>query len=1177
MALTDTALPATPSTNRTVGTLDEGTPAPHPRKIGWVGAASLAMGGSNQSIFLIAALILSQGGAAIPILIFGLLLSYMAAPGWIELSCMFPNRVGGIAATCAEAFRPYSAVLSNLTGVSYWWGWVPTCGLTAIFSAGAIHQWYLPGVSTRVLAVILVLMFAGLNICGLKWAARVAIPIATLAALLALGSSLIPIFAGTVDWHQAAAWHLISPFQGLFGSLTSAMAGLYLVGFAAPAFEAAACHIGEMKNPNRDQPWAMWVSGGVASIYFVIMPIVWLGVLGTTALGDSIQGGLATVLGPTYAPLFGALAKSMGIWFIMINMFSGTIQPLSGASRTLSQLSEDGLLPRSIGYRHPKTDAPVVAILLTAACAIVCILGILLNQDSGIWLVAAANLTYLIGIALPSVAVWLLRRHEPDLPRPYRAKNRSITLGVIAAFVWLASAIFGFEQFDFKAILVGLGLAYSGAIAYAWRVHFDRKRSGIRGPKFSLHMKLTGAMLAVLTIDGIGYLIAIKHVSPDQLASIALLKDLFVAVGLLTITVGLILPGMIAHIATQVTDAADDLANGTLAELSNAMESLAAGNLRDAHASVTNTPVVVRSRDEFAQMAETFNVMQGEASRVAVSLDVAAEQLRRQRSELERLSVVASSTESFVIIADPQGWIEWVNPSFQKRTGYALSEIVGRKPGAFLQGPGTDPVAVDQIRTGLAEQRSCESELLNYTKDGTPYWVSFQITPIFDEDGTLLQFISVQTDTTDRHLREQEVLDQKVMLEERVLSRTEELSKATVVAEEATRAKGQFLANMSHEIRTPLNAIIGLTHLSLEGDLEPKQREYAVKTDIAARHLLHLVSDILDFSKLGAGALELDLEPFDLLASLEKVRAVTGTLTEAKDVRFSIERAPDVPQYLIGDAFRLEQVLLNLTSNAKKFTSRGSVQVVVELKERDEQSVSLEFRVVDTGIGIAEADIEHIFDEFSQADATTTRQFGGTGLGLAICKSLVEQMGGHITVESEVGVGSTFLFDTPFAIADASAVPSARDTTTDLADKWAVLEGVHVLVAEDNPFNQLVVVEILEAVGVQVAVADTGLEALDQLDRHGRFDVVLMDMQMPDMDGLTASKRIRGNPAFAGMAIVALTANTGAEYRAECLKAGMDDFAAKPIDPEELYATVARWTAISRTTDAVADNAPEPE
>ena len=557
--------------------------------------------------------------------------------------------------------------------------------------------------------------------------------------------------------------------------------------------------------------------------------------------------------------------------------------------------------------------------------------------------------------------------------------------------------------------------------------------------------------------------------------------------------------------------------------------------------------------------------------------DVAAEQLRRQRGELERLSVVASSTESFVIIADPDGHIEWVNPSFQKRTGYVLSEVVGRKPGSFLQGPGTDSVAVDELRTGLAEQRSCEGELLNYTKDGSAYWVSYQITPIFDEEGALLQFISVQTDTTDRHLREQEVLDQKVLLEERVLSRTEELSRATAVAEDATRAKGHFLANMSHEIRTPLNAIIGLTHLSLEAGLQPKQHEYAVKTDIAARHLLHLVSDILDFSKIDAGALELDLEPFDLLATLEKVRAVTGTLTEAKNVGFSIECAPDVPRYLIGDAFRLEQVLLNLTSNAKKFTQRGSVKVAVELRELDAQSASLQFRVVDTGIGIASKDLEHIFDEFSQADVTTTRQFGGSGLGLAISKSLVEQMGGHISVESELGVGSSFSFDGRFAITDDSTMPTERNSSTDLAEKWAVLDGVHVLVAEDNPFNQLVVVEILEAVGVRVSVADNGIEVLDQLDRLGAFDVVLMDMQMPDMDGLTAANRIRSNPDFARMAIVALTANTGDEYRAECMRVGMDDFAAKPIDPEELYATVARWTTINRMPDVGTDGATSSE
>ena len=346
--------------------LAEPMPDTHPRKITWKGAAALAIGGSNQSIFLIGALIASQGESAIWLLVGGLILSYMATPGWIELSCMFPDRVGGIAATCAEAFRPYNPVLANLTGVCYWWGWVPTCGLTAIFSADALHQWYLPSVPVKLLASVLVLVFMGVNLCGVKWAARLAIPIAVAAGLLAAGSSLIPVFAGSVNWHQAADFHLTVPFGGMFGKLTSAMAGLYLVGFAAPAFEAAACHIGEMRDPTKDQPRAMWTAGVIASLYFVLMPMVWLGVFGPGPL----QGDLATTLGPTFAPLLGSLAKGAAIWFIALNLFAGTLQPMSGTSRTLSQLSQDGLLPRTIGYRHPRTDAPVLAIIITAAFSI---------------------------------------------------------------------------------------------------------------------------------------------------------------------------------------------------------------------------------------------------------------------------------------------------------------------------------------------------------------------------------------------------------------------------------------------------------------------------------------------------------------------------------------------------------------------------------------------------------------------------------------------------------------------------------------------------------------------------------------------------------------------------------------------------------------------------------------
>lgn len=612
---------------------------PHPRKITWRGASALAIGGSNQSIFLIAALLAAQGSAAIPLLAIGLLLSYLATPGWIELSCMFPDRVGGIAASCAEAFRPYGSVLANLTGVCYWWGWVPTCGITALFSADALHDWFLPHVSVKLLGITLVLLFMGVNLCGLKWAVRLAVPVAVIAFALALGTGLIPIFAGTVDWHRALDFHLIGAFDGTFGKLTSAMAGLYLIGFAAPAFEAAACHIGEMKAPDSDQPRAMWCSGAMASVYFVLIPVVWLGLFGSATL----QGELTSVLGPSFAPLFGAGAKACACAFIAFNMFSGTIQPLSGASRTLSQLSEDGLLPRSLGYRQPRTDAPIVAIVITAAASIAFQFG---GKGFENDFIAAANLTYLIGIGAPSIAVWLLRRHEPDRPRPYRAKTISIRLGVAAAVVWLLTTTLGFEQFGLPIVIFGLALAYSGSLAYVWRLSSDRRRDRRPRQWRSIHAKLTGAMLAVLILDGFGYLLAVNHVTSSDATLITGLKDIFVTVGLLTIGVGLVLPGMVAHTAGQVSGAARELASVTLAELTSAMEAMAAGDLDHTHVTVDIHPIEVRSKDEIGEMATNVNVMLREAAVAASALDVASEELRVHRDELERL--VTERTDALI-------------------------------------------------------------------------------------------------------------------------------------------------------------------------------------------------------------------------------------------------------------------------------------------------------------------------------------------------------------------------------------------------------------------------------------------------------------------------------------------------------------------------------------------------
>ena len=609
----------------------------HPRKIGWLGTTALAMGGSNQSLFLFGALIAGQGEirgqgtAAIPLLIVGLILSWFALPGWTELVLMWPNRVGGIAATCGEAFRPYAPVLGNLTGVSYWWGWIPTCGLTALLSASAISQWFLPWASVPVLACVLIAGFVVINLLGVRWAANTAIAIAAASALLAFLSAIIPVIAGSVDWHQAASFHLDTPFEGPFGAVTSAMAGLYLIGFAAPAFEAAACHVGETIDPNRNVPRAMYASAGMATLYFLILPVIWLGVIGPAGL----SGDLAITLGPTFAPLFGALGKSCAIGFMMFNMFHGTLAPLTGVARTLSQLSEDGLLPELFA-RRTRTDCPWVAIVITAGAAI----GFLLIGDP-VWLVAAANFTYLIGIALPSVAVWLLRRDQPSMVRPYRAPRGTIALGVIAAIAWGVATIVGFQQFGMPTVILGLVLAYSGAVLYAWRKWMDRRAAGLRGVGRSLHLKLTGAMVLVLALDGAGYYLAVHSVTIQQghTQLVTALEDIFVAVAVLTITVGLVLPGMIAHSAVEVSTAAERLAVGTMADFSRAMTALASGDLDRASARVDFLPVIATSRDEVGDMARSFNTLQQEIAKAAIGLTGAREGLRRARDELTEINI----------------------------------------------------------------------------------------------------------------------------------------------------------------------------------------------------------------------------------------------------------------------------------------------------------------------------------------------------------------------------------------------------------------------------------------------------------------------------------------------------------------------------------------------------------
>jgi len=508
----------------------------------------------------------------------------------------------------------------------------------------------------------------------------------------------------------------------------------------------------------------------------------------------------------------------------------------------------------------------------------------------------------------------------------------------------------------------------------------------------------------------------------------------------------------------------------------------------------------------------------------------AEQELTVQRAYLEQL--FEASTEAIAFI-DENDRVERINSQFTEIFGFPPDEVIGSSlddtiipPACYEEGKAVK----EEIKRG----RHIFQETVRQRKDGSLLDVSVTGMPISIE-GKDAGVYAIYRDISSRKQTEQE------------------LKKAKETAEEATRAKSNFLANMSHEIRTPLNAIIGLSHLARETQLTPQQLGYQEKIHTSAYTLLRLIDDILDFSKIEAGKLDLEFGSFSLREVLERVSSIISVESNEKGVGFSLHVPDSIHSHFRGDALRLEQVLLNLTSNAVKFTSQGEVTVAVELARESGQEAVLRFIVSDTGIGMSPEQIDQLFQPFHQADFSITRNYGGTGLGLAICRRLLEMMGSEIQVQSTLGQGSTFSFTVRFEKAKSEEPEMISGISREFAKE--LLADRRILLVEDNETNLQVARELLEQAGLEVVTAANGLEAVERVAKE-RFDGILMDLQMPVMDGLTATRKIRKGSSPPGLPILAMTANALAADREECLAAGMNDHIAKPIKPEILYKTL---------------------
>jgi PAS domain S-box-containing protein len=512
------------------------------------------------------------------------------------------------------------------------------------------------------------------------------------------------------------------------------------------------------------------------------------------------------------------------------------------------------------------------------------------------------------------------------------------------------------------------------------------------------------------------------------------------------------------------------------------------------------------------------------------------------------LSLIEASRDPLVTIS-PEGKITDMNEALANITGMTRKKLTGTDFFDYFTEPQKAREVYQEV---FAKGFVADSPLTLRHKDGKLTDVLFNGSVYKDDRGNVLGVVIVARDVTDQKRIATELIEAKVFAELATGIAEEAKSKAesaTRIAEDAVKAKQQFLSNMSHEIRTPMNSIIGFTKVVLKTDLSAKQKEYLTAIKISGDALIMLINDILDLAKVDAGKMTFEQTPFKMALSISAMLHLFETKIQEKNLELVKEYDNKIPEVLVGDPVRLHQIILNLVSNAVKFTTKGKITVSVHLLNEDEEKATIEFAVTDTGIGIPENKIESIFENFQQAYSSISRLYGGTGLGLAIVKQLVEPQGGSISVKSKIDEGSTFSFILSFQKTKAEA---ELETETFEVDEG--VKNIKVLVVEDNALNQLLMKTLLDDFELEHDIAGTGKQAIGML-QNKPYDIILMDLQVPEMNGFEATAYIR-NQMKSKIPIIALTADVTTADLQKCTAVGMNDYISKPVDERLLYGKI---------------------